>query len=146
MRSPPEDPRDRLHEKAPSISGILRFGAVGVFGFFIDSGALYAAIAWGLDHYSARILSFLLAVTATWLANRRLTFAQTTPPSFLEWLRYAAANMVGGSLNLAVYFILSSNIALIWRFPFIGVGIGSICGLLFNYAVSKSMVFNQSPN
>jgi putative flippase GtrA len=141
--TPRENQGDRALRRSDFVAGLMKFGAVGVFGFIVDSAVLYAAIFSGFDHYSARILSFLAAVTATWLANRRLTFDQTSRPSFSEWSRYAMANMSGGALNLAIYSILTLNFALVYQFPIIGVGIGSISGLFLNFILTRSVVFKN---
>ena len=140
-RSSGHDRTGGTHARSEFLAGLLKFGTVGVFGFIIDSGVLYAGLAIGLDHYSARFLSFLAAVTATWLANRRITFDQTSRPTFSEWLRYVVANLGGGIVNFAVYFLLTYQFAVVLQFPVIGVGIGSICGLVVNYALTKKIVF-----
>lgn len=121
----------------------LKFGVVGVLGFIVDSGVLYAAIGLGLDHYSARGLSFFCAVTVTWLANRRLTFSRMDRPTLAEWLRYVMANMSGSALNLGIYTILVSNIIFFEKYPIVGVGIGSISGLCLNYNLSRRIVFKS---
>jgi putative flippase GtrA len=53
----------------------FRFGAIGGIGFVIDGGILTALHSvWGVGLIPARLVSFSVAVTATWALNRRYTF------------------------------------------------------------------------
>jgi len=53
----------------------IKFGMVGIIGFFVDSYALYGFMDFlGLDLYVGRLASYLVAATATWALNRIFTF------------------------------------------------------------------------
>jgi putative flippase GtrA len=123
----------------------LRFAGVGVVGFFVDAGVLTLAMSLlGLNRYSARCLSFLVAVTATWAMNRTFTFKQGASSSLLrEWLRFCAANAVGGLVNLGTYAWLSSSFAIAREFPVAAVAAGSLSGLLVNFTLSRLFVFRE---
>jgi len=57
------------------LAQLLRFAIVGTAGFGVDTIVLYFGL-WvlGLGPYSARLISFLVAATATWFCNRVFTF------------------------------------------------------------------------
>ena len=121
----------------------LRFAGVGVLGFFVDAGALTAGRSlFGLDLYSARAVSFLAAVTATWALNRAFTFKEHASSSMLkEWARFCAANAVGGAVNLGVYAWLVNETGVVHDTPVLGVAAGSLSGLLVNFTLSRIFVF-----
>jgi putative flippase GtrA len=127
---------------------LLRFGLVGVAGYVVDSGALYAAMAVGLGTGGGRVVSFLSAVLATWLLNRQFTFKQSTGASggyalLLEWLRYVAAMSVGGALNLASYAWIMASFNYYPALPALAVGVGSLVGMMANFAGAKFWVYRQ---
>lgn len=130
----------------PSHLGTLaRFSCVGIAGFLVDTAVLYAALYAGSGLYAGRLLSYLCAATFTWHANRRFSFAVAAPPSGREWLKYLAANAVGGLTNLGVYSFVVASFAVGPARPMVGVAIGSVAGLLINYTLSRFMVFRNDP-
>lgn len=122
----------------------LRFCIVGALGFVTDFSVLYIAVSWlGLGTMVGRLLSFLIAATVTWKANRHFTFVRKDSGSVREWLHYLLATGMGGCINVAVYqvwlyFTDHSTLNL-----FLAVAAGSAVALLFNFAISKRAVFAQ---
>jgi putative flippase GtrA len=79
------------------------------------------------------------------MGNRYFTFATSRARGVLgtgkEWLRFLAANAVGGLVNVGLYSVLV-------RFappPFNNLTIALVCGVLlglvFNFTLSKKVVF-----
>ncbi len=128
-------------------SEFLRFAAVGVVGFLVDTAALYFAIhVLPLDLYSGRVFSYLVAATTTWALNRRFTFTRPDPaPPLLQWAKFMGANAVGGVINYAVYAAVITFTAIGPQYPVIGVAIGAVFGLFFNFAINKFWVFRAPP-
>lgn len=124
-------------------SGFARFAGIGALGFVVDSGVLYAGLGLGLSLYSGRAVSWLAAATFTWYCNRRITFASTDTAVVREWARFLLANAVGGAVNLGTYALLVANFALMARLPVLAVGAGSVAGLVFNFALSWTVVFGR---
>lgn len=120
---------------------LARFALVGGAGFGVDATALTIALRAGLGLLAGRLLSYICAASFTWIGNRNFTFASAAPPSVREWLRFLAANAVGGSANLAVYSGLVLVVPTVARHPVIGVAAGSICGLAINFSLSRALVF-----
>ncbi len=106
-----------------------------------------ASIVWiftrvGVDPITAQAVAFTVAVTVTWLLNRRFTFAHRASPYWLrEWLHYVAANSVGAVVNNGVYALLVLTIALFSKEPVLAVAAGSLAGLVFNFTASRALVF-----
>lgn len=125
---------------------LLRFGLIGVVGFLVDSGVLYALMACGLGVVSSRLLSFLCAVLATWLLNRRFTFrphSQTSVAS--EGLAYLTAMSLGGLLNISTFAVIMATFAYHPLLPALGVAAGSLVGMLVNFIGAKWWVY-RAPN
>ena len=122
----------------------VRFGCVGTLGFVVDSTVLYAGLWAGLGLYLGRLVSYLASATFSWAVNRRFTFRSQLPPSVSEWLRFLAANSVGGMTNLAIYAALVARFAMIAAHPVIAVGIGAIAGMFINFTLSRQAVFRPN--
>jgi putative flippase GtrA len=126
------------------VNQFLRFCLVGALGFVTDFTVLYVAVKWlGFGTASGRLLSFLVAVTVTWQANRRFTFVRTDAGSVREWLRYLLFTGFGGGINIAVcqlwlHFTDERTVNL-----FLAVTAGSGIAMMFNFAVSKRAVFAE---
>jgi putative flippase GtrA len=126
----------------------LRFGLVGVAGYLVDSGVLYAALGLGVGTTVGRVVSFLSAVLATWLLNRKFTFERPAhghgvSALLREWIKYLAAMSVGGLLNLATFAAIMATNTYHWSLPALGVAAGSLVGMLANFAGAKWWVYRQ---
>ena len=126
---------------------LLRFAAVGCIGFAVDVAVLYLLRAAGAGLLWGRAGSFLAAATATWALNRRYTFsdrAATAGPA-AQWLRFLAANGVGGGINFGVYTALVLGSRLCREQPVFAVAAGSLAGLTCNFAAARHWVFRSPP-
>lgn len=123
----------------------VSFSMVGAVGFIVDTAALYIAMhVLGAGLYGGRVISYLVAATATWALNRRYTFhARRSQDRFAEWGRFLAANAVGGLVNYVTYAALVTAHALAAAYPVIGVAAGSLTGLTVNFSLSRYFVFRR---
>jgi putative flippase GtrA len=121
----------------------VAFSAVGTFGFLVDAVVLHLAMSQlGAGLYDGRVISYLVAASSTWALNRRYTFAtRRSSNRAREWVRFLAANAMGGLVNYATYAALVTFHDTVAAWPVIGVAIGSIAGLLFNFVGSRYLVF-----
>ena len=127
-------------------SRFLRFSVVGAAGYFVDLAILLVMLKLiGSDPYSGRLVSFLGAVTFTWWGNRRLTFADKSATGaravVMEWLKFFGANSIGAVVNLGLYTALVTFAAHPLGNPFVAQPIGILAGLVFNFTLSKRLVF-----
>lgn len=119
-----------------------RFGAVGTLGFLVDVAVLYATAPWA-GWYAGRVLSFLAAATATWQLNRRWTFADAAPShreGRAAYARYLLTMVAGAAVNYAAY-AATIGLADVLLAPALGVALGSIAGLAFNFAAAHFILF-----
>lgn len=121
---------------------ILTFGLVGVAGFAVDAGLLALTIAWA-GPYWGRAISFVAAILATWVLNRRITFRDRPSRHSLpgELGRYFAAMCIGGGVNYGVYVVLLSVIGSSGLAPFTALAVGSLSGMAVNLMLAHHIVF-----
>lgn len=137
-----------INEKMSGVLGVARqmlwFSAIGVLGFLVDAGVLYAALYWGLGLYGGRAVSYMSAVSATWLLNRRYTFQRSSPDNKLhQWARFVVSQLAGATINLGVYGLLVHTSPVVAHEPVIGVAAGSLSGLLVNFSIARAFVFRH---
>jgi putative flippase GtrA len=127
-------------------SQFLRFAFVGGTGFFVNEAALFVIIkALHVNAYVAGVLAFMFTVTYTWLGNRLLTFrdraASGTTAMIAEWVKFVGANLLGFAANYAVYSALLTFAPPPFNNPFLALACGTAVGLVFNFTLSKRLVF-----
>ncbi|OYQ32615.1 hypothetical protein CHU95_17715 [Niveispirillum lacus] len=134
------------------------FALIGVGGLFVDMAALAVALhLLALDPYGGRVFSYLMAATFTWYMNRQFTFTGVSRRGAIrQWARFLAANAVGAVVNYGVYVLVLNTgpwvmgVIGLWPavltalLPYAGVAAGSISGLVFNFILSKRLVFRKS--
>lgn len=122
----------------------ILFGCVGAIGFLVDVAVLYS-LAGLIGLFYGRAVSFLAAVIATWLLNRRWTFKHRRSglASSREFSVYLALMLVGGAVNYAVYAGLVVSYQLVLQHPVIGVAAGSLAGMLINFLASRFILFRH---
>ncbi|HEX6833859.1 MAG TPA: GtrA family protein [Rudaea sp.] len=129
-----------------SVRQFLLFCIGGVIGFIVDAGVLQllvTGLAW--DRFSGRLISFVVAATATWQYNRHFTFrGQRAHSLFGEWLRYMFAMSGGFACNYAAYIavVLMFNLDKAWLI--LAVATGSVAGLGVNYTASRYWVYRKA--
>jgi putative flippase GtrA len=100
-------------------------------------------LVWGLGFYTGRVTSFLAAASFTWFCNRRFTFPEQRSAARAEWMRFVAANTIGGVVNYTVYAVLIGQGPPFTRHPGLAVAAGSLAGLVFNFTISRAFVFRE---
>ena len=119
----------------------IRFGVVGTLGFCWDTATVYATKNhFGL--YIAGTLGFFVAATANWAINRIWTFRHRAHgAAHVQWLKFLAANFVGFIFNRGTFFALVTVSSLCRAQPVLAIIAGTTAGLVFNYFLSKKLVF-----
>ena len=125
---------------------LFRFAVIGALGLPVDAGMLWLMThRAGLDPYSGRVISWLSAASFTWMGNRYFTFRAARAYGILatvkEWLRFLAANAVGGLVNVGLYSTLVRFAPPPANNLYVALVLGVLAGLIFNFTLSKTMVF-----
>lgn len=143
---------DRIRRSHSDRATFTRFASVGVTISLVDAGALYVLMALGINVYIGRALSYTLAMTVGYVLNRYFTFhhLETGRALWHSLVRHFSVHSVGGLLNLAVFGIvleigqwMGGQVAAAATLPLVGVWIGGLAGLCFNFFFSKKLVFDN---
>lgn len=125
---------------------IIPFTIVGSIGFLIDGGIVTLLVEIiNLNPFISRAISFPIAVTATWFLNRRWTFAaDASTRKKAEYSRYFTIQIIGAVINLAIYFILITNIPSLGVHPILPLAVGSLVAMIFNFLGCQLFVFRST--
>ncbi len=121
------------------------FCVSGTLAFLVDAGVLQLLLLLPeADPYTARVVSFLCAVTTTWLFNRTITFRGGSGlPLHREWMLYLSAQMFGFAFNYGTYAALVFFVDIVREYPVLGVAAGAIVGLTINFTSARRVVFRK---
>jgi putative flippase GtrA len=96
----------------------------------------------GLGPYVGRLISFLIAVSVTWIGNRLFTFRRKgTSAAHIEWAKFALVCAIGFALNFGTYAALIAGVPFIAHAPVFGVAVGSLVAMFFNFFAARRLVF-----
>ncbi|MGE5450661.1 MAG: GtrA family protein [Acidobacteriota bacterium] len=125
---------------ASTFRSLALFCVSGGLALLVDIGVLYA-LKGALGHYGARAVSFWCAATFTWWFNRTFTFQGARPASiWAEYLAYLSSMAVGGALNYGAYVVSLQALEGVRAHPELGVAIGSLAGLGFNFLSARRIL------
>jgi putative flippase GtrA len=124
----------------------VRFSLIGGAGYFVAAGVLALATdKLRLEFAAANALSILVAMTFTWLGNRYFTFrerrARGWTPMAQEWLKFMGANLLGAVVNYAVALALVRYAGFPLSEKYVAQACGVLAGLVFNFTLSRTLVF-----
>ena len=121
------------------------FGTVGLIGFVIDTGTVYA-LRHAVGLYIAGLLAYFTAASGTWFFYRLWTFRGMTgsEPWYVQWMRFMVANLSGFVVNRGLYALLVTFVAAAARQPVIATFAGAVAGMTLNFNLSRKVVFRGS--
>lgn len=130
---------------------VLAHGATRRYGGFLLGGGLAfltdAAVLLmltrgaGLSPFSARPLSICVAMVVSWLINRTITFAQTVPPTFAEFGRFAAVAWTAQAVNYGVFAAIL--LAVPGLEPLIALALACLVSMIVSFNGYKHGVFRR---
>jgi putative flippase GtrA len=130
----------------PPLDGhFARFCVVGGLGFAVDFTVLKVVVHLGMSPIGGRVVSFCVAVMATWLVNRAWTFRHHAGEQSLlkELASYLAVQSVGFAANFAVYTGMVVGVAALQGRLLPPMVAGTAAGLVINYLGAKHIVFRR---
>jgi putative flippase GtrA len=122
---------------------IPAFVAVGSIGFLIEATILGLMTHWAnWTPWHARIPSFLVAVSVTWMLNRRHTFnTSRVRMPWVEALTYGTIQTCGAAVNLGVFGLCLHYLPRLSAFPLIPFAIGAAIAMGFNFAALSMFIY-----
>ena len=143
---------DKIRRSHSDRATFIRFAGVGVTISLIDAAVLYGMLWLGVDRYLGRVVSLAVAMAAGYILNRYFTFhhLETGRALWHSLLRHYSVHSIGSALNIGVYAVvlevgqvMGGQVAASATLPLLGVWIGGVAGLCFNFFFSKKMVFDN---
>lgn len=137
---------DRGNRLAPGGQHPIRHG----LGFLVSGGTAFAVDALvlelltallGLHPIAARLVAISLAMVAGWLMHRTLTFAVPTPPSAIEFLRYAGVAWTAAAVNYGLFVAIV--LARPGTEPLVALVVSSAAAMIFAYVGMRFAAFRQ---
>ena len=120
----------------------LGFVFSGALAFLVDAAVLkLLTIGLGLHPVVARLAAISAAMVTAWLAHRRFTFRLTVPPTFGEFLRYAAVGWAAAGLNYSVFAAIILGRPGIE--PLYALLASSLVAMVFSYFGMRYAAFRQ---
>ena len=136
----------------PALREFLRYCIVGGVGFVVDGGLLWWLTAGGVasgdavsgdtvsgfDPYLARLISFPVAVTVTWVLHRFWTFEHGSDAAAKrQYAGYFILQLAASIINYGVYAGAVSLYGASQVILMFGFTLGSAIGLAVNYTGAK---------
>lgn len=120
------------------------FGIVGTIGFIVDASVLLYLVH--IENFSivfARIISFIVAVFATWILNRYFTFSKSEKKDTKskEYIKYLSIQTAGAGINFLVFFGLIYIFEALKDILIIPLAIASIAAMFFNFFFIKNKIY-----
>lgn len=121
---------------------LARFLLVGAAGFAVDTAVL-AYLLYGLGYVTesggligSRVVSFVAAISTTFLLNARFTFR--APVRKARLARYVTIQLFGAALNIGTYtFLVLGPLAR----PLIAMAIGAAVATVSNFLLVRRFVY-----
>jgi putative flippase GtrA len=128
----------------------VRFACVGLAGYFVNLALLWLVTKrLGLNDYAGGAVSIAGAMVFTWLGNRYFTFAARRARGSLmavgkEFAAFVGTNLLGAMANYAVYAGLLRYAGPPFDDKYVAQACGVLAGLVFNYTLSRLLVFRKN--
>lgn len=123
----------------------LVFAVIGVVNTAIDLG-IYTYLTRATATFSyetsgkyfANVISFTVATTFSFFANRSWTFRRTGPASAGEAVRFYATTLLGLAVNTGALFVL---VAYAGTNDLVAKLFATVCSMIWNFSLNKLWVF-----
>ena len=120
----------------------LGFLVSGSTAFAVDALVLQLLTAvLGFHPIAARLAAISLAMVAGWLMHRTFTFAVPTPPSAIEFVRYAGVAWTAAAVNYGVFVLII--LARPHTQPLAALVASSAAAMIFAYLGMRFAAFRQ---
>jgi dolichol-phosphate mannosyltransferase len=127
------------------LSEVVKFGLAGTGGMILDLSCVHVSYGlFGIPFRVARITGFVLALTANFFINRKVTFHRAKRRNvFYQYIEFFVICVIGFAINWYISVRLFENYGFFNRHYLIASFIGVVCGFVVNFIGSKNVVFRK---
>jgi putative flippase GtrA len=120
----------------------LGFLFSGTLAFLADAAILkLLTTLFDIHPIFARLVAVSGALVVSWLAHRRFTFQLAVPPTFPEFVRYAAVGWAAAAINYGVFAAII--LARPGIEPLFALVLSSLVAMVFSYLGMRFAAFRQ---
>jgi dolichol-phosphate mannosyltransferase len=131
-----------------AIEQFFKFAVTGVLGAVTNLFIFYLCVDLAkMQEIPVSIGCFMIAVTQNYIINHKWSFRQKNYAeklSFKKWLLFICGSLLGLAINIMVMSFIIKNFNLPWKF--IAQACGIAAGMVFNFTVSKLVIFKRRKN
>jgi dolichol-phosphate mannosyltransferase len=139
----------RLYQfRFPRTAELVHFLSVGGSGILVDL-LFYLAFLHiaAVNHQLARAMSFVIAASWNWFLHRWLTFVSgRNKHAARQWLEFLLSASIGFTVNWGSYKLLTDYSPYFMEHSLAAFFTGIALGTVFNYLLSKMLVFRPLEN
>jgi putative flippase GtrA len=136
------------NKKTRLIYEFLKFGVTGSLGTITNLIIFFLLVDLaGLPEIPISILCFIVAGTQNYFLNHLWSFREYTGNiriSVTKWVMFLAGSLLGLIVNITVMKLIIIYFVLPWKF--IAQACGIAAGMIFNFIVSKLVIFKKRIN
>jgi dolichol-phosphate mannosyltransferase len=130
------------------IDQFLKFAITGGLGTVTNLFIFYLCVDLvKMREIPISIGCFMIAATQNYIINHKWSFRQKNYAeklSFKQWLLFISGSLLGLAINIMVMSFIIKNFNLTWKF--IAQAYGIAAGMIFNFTVSKLVIFKRRKN
>jgi putative flippase GtrA len=128
----------------------IRCALVGGLGYLLAIILLAVFTGWlKWEFAAANAMTIFLTMVCTWLGNRYFTFADRRAHGLAgmaqEGLKFMGTNGLGALVNYLAALALVHYASAPFSNTFVAQAIGVLAGLVFNFTLSRTLVFRANP-
>ena len=121
----------------------IKFGVVGFVSFTIDAGFyLLFTRALGVFYIYAKVASFCIAATNSYILNRRWTFRSRNPDRLRQFAQFLVVASTGAAMNAGIMYLLHGRLGIHDMHAFL-VAVGVV--MFWNFLVNRAWTFRRHP-
>jgi putative flippase GtrA len=136
------------NKKTRLIFEFIKFGITGGLGTITNLLIFFLlADLSKLPVIPVSIICFIIAGTQNYFLNHLWSFREytdKTPVSVKKWFAFLSGSLLGLGINIGVMYTIVSNFMLPWKF--IAQACGIAAGMVFNFFISKYIIFRKKKN
>jgi len=124
-----------------TVKQLIWFCVAGVLGFLIELSILQVGISMSVGPIWPRLLSLPMAIWATFLVNKNLSFKTEAKRDNHYFFSYFIGMLLGAALNFGVYTVAVIS----GSTPALSLAIAVATTAIFNFATSR-FIFSRVPH